>query len=267
MNHESRDEHTAPDQPFLFLTVDRLFILGLEAIHLSLRTEIGAVCWKEFYSWMKRFLPRSIKEKVNEEDRGERNLWFKRIPFLSLELDHEVIALEALKLKRKKETFTREEERHKPRQLFFFHNLFGCAEAVSWLHEVIVSFPRVDGVSMISVAIKVLRTEPQLNGHTLMLTLWSTLGSWTDIFGSAIKSVRESICDRWLQSTDDRAFSLSWWTCRSEPTVHEVNGHPISLSSVSAHIIKEKERADMTDEEKRIMTVNDPAFDLSFFFH
>jgi hypothetical protein len=34
---------------------------------------------------------------------------------------------------------------------------------------------------------------------------------------------------------------------------------------VSAHIIKEKERADMTDEEKRIMTVNDPAFDLSFF--
>ena len=72
--------------------------------------------------------------------------------------------------------FTREEERHKPRQLFFFHNLFGCAEAVSWLHEVIVSFPRVDGVSMISVAIKVLRTEPQLNGHTLMLTaLRSTL--------------------------------------------------------------------------------------------
>ena len=55
----------------------------------------------------------------------------RRIPFLSLELDHEVIALEALKLKRKKETFTREEERHKPRQLFFFHNLFGCAEAVS----------------------------------------------------------------------------------------------------------------------------------------
>ena len=40
----------------------------------------------------------------------------------------------------------------------------------------IVSFPRVDGVSMISVAIKVLRTEPQLNGHTLMLTaLRSTL--------------------------------------------------------------------------------------------
>ena len=66
---------------FLFLTVDRLFILGLEAIHLSLRTEIGAVCWKEFYSWMKRFLPRSIKEKVNEEDRGERNLWIKNNSF------------------------------------------------------------------------------------------------------------------------------------------------------------------------------------------
>jgi len=32
----------------------------------------------------------------------------------------------------KKETsLDREEERHKPRQLFFFHNLFGCAEAVS----------------------------------------------------------------------------------------------------------------------------------------
>lgn len=62
----------------------------------------------------------------------EREIFESRIiPFLSLELDHEVIALEALKLKRKKETFTREEERHKPRQLFFFHNLFGCAEAVS----------------------------------------------------------------------------------------------------------------------------------------
>jgi len=64
--------------PFLFLTVDRLFILGLEAIHLSLRTEIGAVCWKEFYSWMKRFLPRSINKR---SDRGERNLWIKNNSF------------------------------------------------------------------------------------------------------------------------------------------------------------------------------------------
>ena len=96
--------------------------------------------------------------------------------------------------KMRKETFTLRESRSasrdiKPRQLFFFHNLFGSAEAVSWpseawLHEVIVSFPRVDGVSMISVAIKVLRTEPQLNGH------------------------RIAHCPAWCRSTLDHTLSI-----------------------------------------------------------
>lgn len=111
----------------------------LEAFDPPLRTEmndldIQAVCWKEFYSWMKRFLPRSIKEKRE----GKYGSWREKsliqensFPFPWAWSRSDSAWGAQAQEKEGNVHPSNEEERHKPRQLFFFHNLFRCAEAVS----------------------------------------------------------------------------------------------------------------------------------------